>query len=186
MSLKWTQLYDLKESRCPHVSIKSCLGIAVVKICVFMFQQYQCAIWKCYISVLWGNRFKHVNGTEPCHKHWVYHQHVNFIWIWNTMRRWFKKLYKLSVTTDLDTPLRTKKEQTLWTWDTLPPPPPSSSPDYNAKGLNCFAVKGLTSVYVLRIYTGVSAPKLQKSLGKVTVKLWIFSYRDILKHYKKN
>lgn len=52
--------------------------------------------------------------------HIVYHQHVNFIWIWSTMKRWFEKLYKLSVTTDLDTPLRTKRTNTLWTWDTPP------------------------------------------------------------------
>lgn len=47
----------------------------------------------------------------------------------------------------------------------------SSSPDSNTEGQNCFADKGLTSAYVLRLYTGVSAPKIQKSLEKITVKL---------------
>lgn len=59
----------------------------------------------------------------------VYHQHVNFIWTWSTMKRWFKKLYKLSVTTDLDTPLRIKRTNTLWSWET--PPPPPLPPDCN-------------------------------------------------------
>ncbi len=74
-------------------------------------------------SVKWvcGNR----SATEKCAQDLgqdtVYHQHVNFIWIWSTMKRWFEKLYKLSVTTDLDTPLRTKRTNTLWTWDTPPP-----------------------------------------------------------------
>lgn len=56
-------------------------------------------------------------GTKREDNGMVYHQHVNFILTWSTMKRWLEKLYKLSVTTDLDTPLGTKRTNTSWTWD---------------------------------------------------------------------